>query len=699
MKIYIKVILIIIFIFLFRRILKFGHKNNLILYHNENELNLKHVPKISVIMPIYNGGKYLNYSLKSVQNQNMKDIEIIIIDDNSSDDSVKIIHDYMENDERIKLIENKVNRKILFCKSIGTLNSKGKYIIELDQDDMFLRDDAFDIIYNESEKYELDVLGFRHFSGDNPFQKFKLKNYENDINNIVKQPEIKLNMFKSYICLLWGNLIRADLYKKVIYNLWPIIINYKIIFQEDYLITFFVLIYAKKYKKIRNRILFHFKNIKSASKGYKNNSEYFLSVIFAGIIFYDYHIDYYSQDIPIIINYINYLDKHFERAKEFYPSFFDFFLGKILSNPYLSIKERNSLQKKFKILDNCCSYEHSKRNHTLILNNLSNGEEEPNNNLTKIYKISLIIIIHSNFENILRLINSINAQSFQFFQIILIYDDNKREKIYDIIKNYSVKYKNIELIDNKFKKGAMFSISKGVMNAKGKYLMILDEKSFFLENNVFKIIYEEMEEKELDILEFDLYKTFANNYMNLYKCNHFSSQFNLSQIKYNLEFKGIDINKELLTNKIIKTKYFINILKKFKLNEINDIIDNYYNNIFIFCLESNTYKYAHTSLAKIYINDADFDKFKFNDFSSEKEKIIIKEITFYINFIFENSPNTYERKANILNELYKDLSIIFNKFSKVSESSIELLNKFMYCNYISDANKNSLQFYYISLIK
>jgi hypothetical protein len=333
------------------------------------------------------------------------------------------------------------------------------------------------------------------------------------------------------------------------------------------------------------------------------------------------------------------------------------------------------------------------------LNNLSNRKEEPNNNLTKIYKISLIIIIHSNFENILRLINSINAQSFQFFQIILIYDDNKREKIYDIIKNYSIKYKNIELIDNKFKKGAMFSISKGVMNAKGKYLMILDEKSFFLENNVFKIIYEEMEEKELDILEFDLYKTFTNNYMNLYKCNHFPSQFNLTQIKYNLEFKGIDINKELLTNKIIKTKYFINILKKFKLNEINDIIDNYYNNIFIFCLESNTYKYAHTSLAKIYINDADFDKFKFNDFSSEKDQIIIKEITFYINFIFENSPNTYERKANILNELYKDLSIIFNKFSKVSESSIELLKKFMNCNYISDANKKSLQFYYNSLIK
>ena len=48
------------------------------------------LPKISVIIPVYNGGKYLKYSLRSVQNQKMKDIEIIIVDDNSSDDSLNI---------------------------------------------------------------------------------------------------------------------------------------------------------------------------------------------------------------------------------------------------------------------------------------------------------------------------------------------------------------------------------------------------------------------------------------------------------------------------------------------------------------------------------------------------------------------------------------------------------------------------------
>jgi len=56
--------------------------------------------KISVIIPIYNGGKYLNISLRSVQNQKMKDIEIIIVDDNSGDDSLEIIHNYMKNDNR-----------------------------------------------------------------------------------------------------------------------------------------------------------------------------------------------------------------------------------------------------------------------------------------------------------------------------------------------------------------------------------------------------------------------------------------------------------------------------------------------------------------------------------------------------------------------------------------------------------------------
>jgi len=132
----------------------------------KNKILIRKEPKISVIIPIFNGGKFLNHSLKSVQNQKFKDIEIIIIDDNSNDNSLEIIKRYIRNDKRIKFIKNKNNRRILFCKSFGALNSKGEYSFELDQDDKIINDNAFDILYNESKEFELDLLHFDNFKGN-----------------------------------------------------------------------------------------------------------------------------------------------------------------------------------------------------------------------------------------------------------------------------------------------------------------------------------------------------------------------------------------------------------------------------------------------------------------------------------------------------------------------------------------------------
>jgi hypothetical protein len=64
-----------------------------------------------------------------------------------------------------------------------------------------------------------------------------------------KQPELKDKMFfdkNNY--LLWGLLIKSDIYKKALYQLWPLIINYKIIYFEDYTVTFMIIILSQKYK-------------------------------------------------------------------------------------------------------------------------------------------------------------------------------------------------------------------------------------------------------------------------------------------------------------------------------------------------------------------------------------------------------------------------------------------------------------------
>ena len=256
-------------------------------------------PKISVIIPLYKGSKYLHYSLRSVQNQKMKEIEIILIDDCSQDDSLNLIKKYMKEDERIRLIENKINRKILYSKSIAALNSNGKYILQLDQDDLFLRNDAFDILYNEAERNNLDLTQIRDiFINKLILEKKTRINFigrhfiflrtSNNIpahNHYKTQNELKNTIFlNGCVFPLWGLLIKTEIYKKTIYHLWPFIMNYELIYYEDYLISTFIVIISKKYKYLNNFALIHLNHKKSASNKYIR--KFFLSLLFyANILF------------------------------------------------------------------------------------------------------------------------------------------------------------------------------------------------------------------------------------------------------------------------------------------------------------------------------------------------------------------------------------------------------------------------------
>lgn len=117
-------------------------------------------PKISIVISSFNGEVYLKPAVRSIQNQNFFNIEIIILDDASMDNSVKIIKELMKGDKRIKLIENFKNRGALYTKIRGILSAKGKYILILDQDNLYANKEVFTKLYNEAEKYNLDLLGF-----------------------------------------------------------------------------------------------------------------------------------------------------------------------------------------------------------------------------------------------------------------------------------------------------------------------------------------------------------------------------------------------------------------------------------------------------------------------------------------------------------------------------------------------------------
>ena len=112
---------------------------------------------VSVIMPVYNSALFIGESLQSAMDQTYKDIEIICVDDNSIDNSIEIIKNYQKIDPRIKLVENKNNSGPAYSRNIGIRESKGKYILPLDSDDIIDKtyiEKAVSIL-NQGRKYSV----------------------------------------------------------------------------------------------------------------------------------------------------------------------------------------------------------------------------------------------------------------------------------------------------------------------------------------------------------------------------------------------------------------------------------------------------------------------------------------------------------------------------------------------------------------
>ena len=124
--------------------------------HNEN-FNEK--PFFSIIVPVYNTSSTLRRTLVSILNQSFYNIEVIIINDASTDDSFDIITDYSLYDKRIRLINNEINSSVYLSRLKGVENAVGKYILFIDSDDWFELD-ACEILHNKLKESDVEVLEF-----------------------------------------------------------------------------------------------------------------------------------------------------------------------------------------------------------------------------------------------------------------------------------------------------------------------------------------------------------------------------------------------------------------------------------------------------------------------------------------------------------------------------------------------------------
>lgn len=132
---------------------------------------------ISVIIPIFNSELYLKECLDSVCNQTFRDLEIICINDGSTDSSLSILHEYSKQDNRIKIIDQE-NGGPGVARNVGLNISNGKYIYFMDSDD-FLELNALEDLYSIAEEKNLDILLFKLCSfNDKTYEKFKNPYYE-----------------------------------------------------------------------------------------------------------------------------------------------------------------------------------------------------------------------------------------------------------------------------------------------------------------------------------------------------------------------------------------------------------------------------------------------------------------------------------------------------------------------------------------
>lgn len=197
-------------------------------------------PNISIVSTIYNKQDYIPRFLRSIQNQNFTNIEIILVDDCSTDESVNVVKKYQMEDQRIFLIQNKINKGTLISRNIGIFLSIGIYIMIPDIDDIYssnILNDSFLI----AENYDYDIIRFKTYLGNRHiFMNKQIKHlksepiYQPDLSNYIFYGLGHLEIFDPTIN---NKLIKREILIKTLNSIEEFYLNKNMIFYEDTLIN------------------------------------------------------------------------------------------------------------------------------------------------------------------------------------------------------------------------------------------------------------------------------------------------------------------------------------------------------------------------------------------------------------------------------------------------------------------------------
>jgi glycosyltransferase involved in cell wall biosynthesis len=253
--------------------------------------------KISVVIPVYGVEKYIRQCLESIINQTYKNLEIIVVNDGTKDNSMKIVEEYL-SDERIKII-NQENSGVSTARNKGIEEARGEYIAIIDSDDWIELNTFKDLMEMIEDKEDIIVFDFYKF--DEVTQKIKKKTttIEEFKNNIPEDKEYLISMYGSESC---NKLYRREFLKK--FN-----IKYEKMLYEDVFWKIETFLQAEKIK-ITGKRYYYYRNGRTNSimwkTAQKDNDNEFIKK----------QKEAYEKMIELLDNFLEKNNKKFDIGKK-----------------------------------------------------------------------------------------------------------------------------------------------------------------------------------------------------------------------------------------------------------------------------------------------------------------------------------------------------------------------------------------------
>lgn len=261
---------------------------------------------VSIIIPIYNVEKYLEKCIKSIINQTYRNLEIILINDGSTDESAKICEEYKKLDNRIEFI-NKKNGGAASAKNEGLKMAMGDYITFVDSDD-FIETDMIEYMVNTIKKYNADIIQCSFTNLYKDTEKFKQDKIIEQ--KITSKDFLELFLTKWDSSLFWNKLFKREVIENVFFKEGRCIddefFTYKCVIHSKSTVTSNKIVYNYRMRKsgvmksdssqkqiLKDRVDYLYERYELVRKIYKDLDKSFLEhlLTYYLIISKDYYVD------------------------------------------------------------------------------------------------------------------------------------------------------------------------------------------------------------------------------------------------------------------------------------------------------------------------------------------------------------------------------------------------------------------------